>query len=229
MMVWKSILVVEDDQSIRNLIKTALETVRSYFIYSADSASSALTQEIARKPDLIILDLGLPDMDGLTLIRKLRSWSDRPIIVVSARKEDRDKIAALDLGADDYLTKPFSVEELLARIRVALRKTPEEGPSKTDFQNGGLQIDYISRRVTLDGREVHLTPLEYKLLCLLAQNAGRVLTQQYLLNHGWGYSGDSRTLRVFMATLRKKIEKDPSNPLYIRTCIGVGYQMNRIS
>ncbi len=181
----------------------------------------------------MLLDLGLPDMDGVEIIRKIREWSNLPIIVVSARSEDDDKVAALDAGADDYLTKPFSVDELLARLRVALRRVRYDSQKTSEassvYENGGLRIDYAAGCVYRDGAEIHLTPIEYKLLCLLARNTGKVLTHNYILGEVWGSTtaSDTPSLRVFMATLRKKLEKDPGHPQYIQTHIGVGYRMLR--
>lgn len=229
-----NIFIIEDDKAIRNLITTTLE-VQGYKYQTASNGSSAIMGVLSSKPDIIILDLGLPDMDGIDIIKKIRSWSDVPIIVVSARSEDKDKIDALDSGADDYLTKPFSTDELLARLRVTLRRlrnqnsTPQS-VSDTTFINGDLKIDYLSRQVYIEDKEIHLTPNEYKLLCLLAKNIGRVLTHNYILKEVWDstLSCDTQSLRVFMATLRKKIEKDKSNPKYIQTHIGVGYRMIKI-
>lgn len=227
------ILVVEDDRAVRNLITATLDSSGSYSVLVSSNGESAIMQAASRNPDIIILDLGLPDMDGMEVIRRVRTWSNRPIIVVSARSEDKDKIDALDEGADDYLTKPFSVEELLARIRVAIRKMKYDSrPVKDEavFENGGMKIDYSAAQVSVDGQEVHLTPIEYKLLCLLAKNVGKVLTHHYILSQVWPNpaEADSSLVRVFMATLRKKIERDPSNPVYIQTHIGIGYRMNRI-
>lgn len=229
-----SVLVVEDDKAIRNLISTALNASNSFLVSTANTGESAITQIASRNHDVVILDLGLPDIDGMEIIQKVRTWSNHPIIVVSARAEDKDKIEALDAGADDYLTKPFSVEELKARIRVALRKmTYDNLPIKnsTTFKNGNLKIDFASASVSLDGEDVHLTPIEYKLLCLLAKNAGKVLTNNYILKEIWPHptNCDASLVRVYMATLRKKIEKDTSDPTYIQTRIGIGYQMNRLT
>ena len=181
----------------------------------------------------MILDLGLPDMDGVEIIKKVRTWSNMPIIVVSARSEDRDKIDALDAGADDYLMKPFSVEELLARLRVSLRRVRYDREKllkdASQFVNGNLKIDYAAGCVWLNEEEIHLTPIEYKLLCLLAKNVGKVLTHNFILHELWGnYANDIPALRVFMATLRKKVEKIPAQPKYIQTHIGVGYRMLRV-
>lgn len=230
----KSILVVEDDKAIRSLITTTLET-QGYGFHVADTGQKAILEAVSYQPDIIILDLGLPDMDGVEFITKVRSWSNNPIIVVSARSEDKDKIKALDAGADDYLTKPFSIDELLARIRVAFRKMNYDNSSAKEepiFVNGGLKIDYSANTVYVDEEEVHLTPMEYRLLCLLAKNVGKVLTHNYILDKIWVnvlVDRDTQSLRVFMATLRKKIEKDPSEPKYIQTHIGVGYRLMRIA
>lgn len=224
------ILVVEDDKAIRNLITTTLET-QGYQYDTAHNGAAAILEAASRKPDLVVLDLGLPDMDGVDIIRKIRSWSEMPIIVVSARSEDRDKIGALDAGADDYLTKPFSVEELLARLRVALRRVGQDrvGGEESVFCNGGLRLDYAAGCVWCETEEIHLTPIEYKLLCLLSRNVGKVLTHNFLLKEVWGNAlpSDTPSLRVFMATLRKKIEPEPAHPRYIQTHVGVGYRMLR--
>ena len=227
-----SILVIEDDKAIRNLITTTLNS-HDYNYTAAENGESAILLAVSKQPDIIILDLGLPDMDGVEIIKKVRTWSNIPIIVVSARSEDKDKIDALDAGADDYLTKPFSVDELLARIRVAVRKMNYINSGKeneTLFINGGLKIDYCAGCVFIDEKEVHLTPIEYKLLCLLAKNVGKVLTHNYILKEVWvnAFESDTPSLRVFMATLRKKIEKDSANPIYIQTHIGIGYRMIKI-
>lgn len=227
-----NILVVEDDNAVRSLITTALATFGYTFRYAGNGAD-AITEAVSLQPDLFILDLGLPDMDGADIIRKLRTWTNNPIIVVSARSEVHDKITALDAGADDYLTKPFSVEELMARVRAALRKmsydnSPQKGTSI--FVNGGLRIDYAANSVFVDDAEIHLTPLEYKLLCLLSRNVGKVLTHNYILKEIWASEFESTTqsLRVFMAALRKKIEKNQSEPVFLKTHIGVGYRMIRL-
>lgn len=227
-----TILVVEDDPSISKLISITLE-MHQYLYRTAKNGNEAILEILSNKPDIIILDLGLPDMDGIDVIKKVRSWSTVPIIVVSARGEDRDKIEALDGGADDYLTKPFSVDELLARLRVSLRriKSDNELRMKEDsrFINGRLQIDFLSNTVFIEKQEVHVTPIEYRLLCLLAKNSGRVLTYNFILKEVWGIlDNDASALRVFMATLRKKIEEKPSEPQIIQTHIGVGYRMVRV-
>ena len=229
-MVKNKILVVEDDPAISSLIRTTLET-QDYQYHTAQSGAGALIEAASYNPDVIILDLGLPDMDGVDIIKKVRSWSNMPIIVVSARTEDQDKVDALDAGADDYLTKPFSIEEFLARLRAALRRSHAEPKSSGDsvYRNGELSIDYAAGCAYVGGEEVHLTPIEYKLLCLLAQNTGKVLTHNYILKEVWGapQASDIPSLRVFMATLRKKLEHTPGSPHYIQPHIGVGYRMLR--
>ena len=226
------ILVVEDDAPVRNLITTTLKT-RDYRFTVAENGKSAIMETASKNPDIILLDLGLPDMDGVEVIRHIRSWSNVPIIVISARSEDTDKIDALDEGADDYLTKPFSVEELLARLRVTQRRLAlmgNEQMNQTVFTNGKLKIDYVSGCVYLNDLEVHLTPMEYKLLCLLAHNIGKVLTHKYILQNVWGSSweNDVASLRVFMATLRKKLEQKGEGVQYIQTHVGIGYRMLKI-
>ena len=227
------ILVVEDDPSIRKLITTTLKA-HEYRYLSAANGQSAILEASSHNPDIVLLDLGLPDMDGVEIIRKIRAWSNMPIIVISARSEDSDKIEALDAGADDYLTTPFSVEELLARLRVTQRRLAmmqnRSQVEESVFTNGSLKIDYVAGCVYLNENELHLTPIEYKLLCLLSQNIGKVLTHTYITQAIWGSSweNDIASLRVFMATLRKKIESAPDSPQYIQTHIGVGYRMLRV-
>lgn len=226
------ILVVEDDTAVRNLITTTLET-NDYRFHAVSSGEEAILEAASHNPDVVLMDLGLPDLDGIQVIKKIRTWSNMPVIVISARSEDMDKIEALDAGADDYLTKPFSVEELLARLRVTFRRlryTQNNSVESSIFTNGKLKIDYAAGCVYLDGEELHLTPIEYKLLCLLSQNVGKVLTHTYITHQIWGTSweNDVASLRVFMATLRKKIEQDPSSPQYIQTHVGIGYRMLRV-
>ncbi len=225
-----TILVVEDDTPVRNLMVTTLKT-HDYKYLTAVNGSEAILFASSYSPDVVFLDLGLPDMDGISVIRQIRSWSNMPIIVISARSEDEDKIEALDAGADDYLTKPFSVEELLARLRVTIRrlsimKSYSEKDSSV-YVNGKLKIDYSAGCAYLDDEELKLTPIEYKLLCLLARNTGKVLTHTYITQHIWGRSWDNdiASLRVFIVTLRKKIESAPDSPQYIQTHIGIGYRM----
>jgi len=227
------ILVVEDDASVRNLITTTLKAHEYKYIVSPNG-SGAICQASTCNPDIVLLDLGLPDMDGVEVIRKIRTWSNMPIIVISARSEDADKIEALDSGADDYLTKPFSVEELLARLRVTGRRLAimqsNAGVNESVFINGKLKIDYAAGCAYIGEEELHLTPIEYKLLCLMSQNVGKVLTHTYITQKVWGSSWDNdiASLRVFMATLRKKLEPVPGSPQYIQTHIGVGYRMMKV-
>ncbi len=227
------ILVVEDDSSVRNLMTTTLKA-HDYRYLTAPSGQAAILEASSHNPDIVLLDLGLPDIDGVEIIRRIRSWSNMPIIVISARSEDADKIEALDAGADDYLTKPFSVEELLARLRVTRRRlgmmSGETTVETSVFTNGQLRVDYAAGCAYLGGEELHLTPIEYKLLCLLCRNVGKVLTHTFLTKNIWGSSweNDIASLRVFMATLRRKLEKDPSSPQYIQTHIGVGYRMMKL-
>ncbi len=221
------VLVVEDDAAVRNLITVALGS-HGYQWLSAVTGAEAVDVISASDPSIVLLDLGLPDIDGQDVIAKLRTWSQVPIIVVSARADDLDKIRALDAGADDYLSKPFSVGELLARIRTCERHLSymvREEPHESTFRNGDLSIDFVAGTVMLDGKELHLTPREYKLLCLLARNVGRVLTHQFILREAWSgtQEGDLASLRVFMGNLRKKIGKR-----YIQTHVGVGYRMVRV-
>lgn len=222
------VLVVEDDIPIRNLITTTLK-MNDYRYITASKGNEAIMLSASHKPDIIILDLGLPDIDGEEVIEHIRTWSEVPIIIVSARSEDQDKISALDKGADDYLTKPFSVDELLARLRVIQRRLIKaENTSVTEFVNERLRIDYVSGCVYLDENELHLTPIEYKLICLLAKNVGKVLTHKYIIQNVWGSSADNNeaSLRVFMATLRKKL--NDSQQSLIQTHIGIGYRMMKL-
>lgn len=226
------ILVVEDDLPVRNLITTTLKA-HEYRYLSAPNGETAILETVSHNPDIMLLDLGLPDMDGTQVIQKIRSWSNIPIIVISARSEDSDKIDALDAGADDYLTKPFSVEELLARLRATQRRISymrAEAPVSSEFINGQLRIDFAAGCAYLSGQELHLTPIEYKLLCLLAKNVGKVLTHKYITTRIWGsnWENDVASLRVFMATLRKKLESSDGSPQYIQTRVGVGYRMMKV-
>lgn len=226
------VLVVEDDTPVRNLITTTLKAHDYRFITSA-IGEGAVMEAASHNPDIILLDLGLPDIDGVDVIRRIRSWSNVPIIVISARSEDIDKIDALDAGADDYLTKPFSVDELLARLRVVQRRLAliqNNLSQEAIYENGQLRINYASGCAYLADQELSLTPMEYKLLCLLARNTGKVLTHKYILQNVWGSSleTDVGSLRVFMATLRKKLEQTPTSHQYIQTHIGVGYRMLKV-
>ena len=228
------ILVVEDDPPIRNLIATTLKT-HEYKYLLAKNGEEAILQASSYAPDVVFLDLGLPDIDGIEIIKRIREWSNMPIIVISARSEDEDKIEALDAGADDYLTKPFSVEELLARLRVmqrriALLKSDSEINEKSVYTNGRLKIDYAAGCAYIEDAELKLTPIEYKLLCLLAQNTGKVLPHKYITQKIWGSAWDSNvaSLRVFMATLRKKLEDENASVVYIQTHVGIGYRMLKV-
>lgn len=227
------ILVVEDDLPVSNLITTTLKAHEYRFI-TAQNGKNAILQASSHNPDIILLDLGLPDMDGVEVIKCIRSWSNVPIIVISARSEDRDKIDALDAGADDYLTKPFSVEELLARLRATQRRLNvmqnQTLNMSSIFENGDLRVDYAAGCAYLKDEELHLTPIEYKLLCLLSKNVGKVLTHTYITQEVWGSSWDNdiASLRVYMATLRKKIEVGEEPLQYIQTHIGIGYRMLKI-
>lgn len=223
------ILVVEDDAPVRNLIGTTLKT-HGYDYITATNGENAVMQASSNNPNVVLLDLGLPDIDGVDVIKKIRTWSEMPIIVISARAEDQDKIDALDAGADDYLTKPFSVQELLARIRVTERRLSamqSANKSESVFVNGNLKIDYAAGCAYLSDEELHLTPIEYKLLCLLSRNVGKVLTHTFITQKIWGAAWERNiaSLRVFMATLRKKIEPSADSPQYIQTHVGIGYRM----
>jgi two-component system KDP operon response regulator KdpE len=222
------ILLIEDEPQMRRFLRTAL-TTQDYRLVEAVTAKEGLAQAAARNPDVILLDLGLPDRDGLEVTRELREWTGTPIIVLSARGREQDKVAALDLGADDYLTKPFGVEELLARMRVALRHAalPPGGPPEPIYESGGLRMDLAERRVWRQGEEVHLTPTEYKLLATLVRHAGKVLTHRQLLKEVWGtnYLNQSHYVRVYLAQLRQKIEPDPARPRLLLTEPGVGYRL----
>ncbi len=225
------ILVVEDDRSVSSLIATTLK-INNYTYITASTGNEAISLCASRKPDLILLDLGLPDIDGIEVIRTIRAWSSAVIIIISARGEDSDKITALDSGADDYLTKPFSIDELLARIRAAGRRMQYISSRKEEnavFINGELSIDYAANIVCINDQEIHLTSIEYKLLTLLARNVGKVLTHSYIIDRIWGSRMDSDiiSLRVYMTALRKKLKTDTETEDLIRTHIGIGYQMVR--
>ena len=218
---------------MKNLITTTLK-IHDYRYLTAQNGETAIMEASSHNLDIVLLDLGLPDMDGVEVIKKIRTWSNVPIIVISARSEDTDKIEALDSGADDYLTKPFSVEELLARLRVTQRRLTmtqsEKQVNQSVFENGSLRIDYAAGCAYLNDRELHLTPIEYKLLCMLSRNVGKVLTHTFIMQNIWGSSweNDIASLRAFMATLRKKIEPEADSPQYIQTHIGVGYRMLKV-
>lgn len=220
------ILAIEDDPAIRKFLRVSLES-QGYAFHAAATGKDGLAQASMHAPELVILDLGLPDMEGVELIRQLREWSKVPILIISARGKEQDKVAALDTGADDYLTKPFSIGELLARLRAALRrKDMGSGNTPMVFRTGELEVDLSRRRVTRGGQELHLTPNEYRLLTILIKNAGRVLTHQDLLKEVWGPDADAQVhyLRVYINQLRQKIETNPSQPSYLLTEPGVGYR-----
>ena len=222
------VLVIEDEPQIRRFLRATL-TTHGYHLIEAVNAQEGLAHAATHNPALIILDLGLPDLDGLDVTRQVREWSDVPIVVLSARGQEQDKIAALDAGAEDYLTKPFGVGELLARMRVALRHAQQAVDASEEplFAVGDLQVDLARRQVTVANEEVHLTPIEYNLLKTLVQHAGKVVTQTQLLKEVWGpaYSAESHYLRVYMSQLRRKIEVDPARPRYLLTEPGVGYRL----
>jgi two-component system, OmpR family, KDP operon response regulator KdpE len=221
------ILIIEDEQEIRRFLRASL-AAHEYRFIEADSGQQGLMLAASQQPDLIVLDLWLPDMDGIDLIPRIREWSGLPIIILSARGQERDKIAALDAGADDYLTKPFGIGELLARIRVALRHTQRGGDADSPvFKVGQLVVDLSSRQIIVGGREVHLTPTEFRLLATLIRHAGKVVTHRHLLNEVWGPDSldETHSLRVYMAKLRDKLEEDSARPRYLLTEAGVGYRL----
>jgi len=221
-------LIVEDEPQIRRFVRAALEA-EDWQVHEAPTQQRGLIEAGTRKPDLIVLDLGLPDGDGMDLIRDVRQWSTVPIIILSARADESDKVAALDAGADDYLTKPFGVGELLARVRANLRRPRTVGGDANEaiFRFGEVEIDPRSRLVRRDGAEVHLTPIEYRLLSVLVANAGRVLTHRQLLREVWGpsHAEQSHYLRIYMGHLRQKLEADPAQPRHLLTETGVGYRL----
>ncbi|TAL32650.1 MAG: response regulator transcription factor [Spirochaetes bacterium] len=220
----ETILVIDDEAQIRRFLKIGLES-HGYGVCEAGTGGEGLTQAVMKKPDAILLDLNLPDMGGAQVLAKLREWYRAPVIVLTVRESERDKIELLDIGADDYITKPFNMGELLARIRAVLRRSARE-PNEPVFSHGGLSIDFAKRAVTVNGSAVKLTPLEYELLKLLAKNPGKVLTQRQIMREVWGPGMESETsyLRVYVAALRKKLEENPSRPRLIFTEPGVGYR-----
>jgi two-component system KDP operon response regulator KdpE len=221
------IVAIEDDPQIRRFLRTGLES-HGFQVHEAETGGQGIAEAARRRPDLVILDLGLPDMDGVEVVKKVREWSALPVIVLSARAIETDKVAALDAGADDYLTKPFGMGELLARIRVALRHAQGSAQENSGvFAVAGLKVDLAHRRIQVDAREVHLTPIEYRLLAALVKHAGKVLTHRQLLKDVWGpaYVERSHYLRVHMAALRHKLEADPARPRFLLTEAGVGYRL----
>ena len=223
-----TIIIIEDEAQIRRFLRTTL-TSEDYQVIEAETGRQGLTEAATRKPDLIILDLGLPDMDGVEVVKELRAWSSVPIIILSARSQECDKISALDAGADDYLVKPFGVGELLARIRVALRHVSSavNGQEEGIFSVDELKVDMIHRKVTVSGLEIHLTPTEYRILSVLVKYAGKVLTHHLLLKEVWGpnYVERAHYLRIYMGILRHKLEKVPARPRFLLTEVGVGYRL----
>jgi two-component system KDP operon response regulator KdpE len=222
-----TIIVIEDEAQIRRFLRTTL-TSEGYHVIEAETGKQGLAEAATRKPDLIILDLGLPDMDGVEVVKGVRTWSSVPVIILSARSQESDKISALDVGADDYLVKPFGVGELLARIRVALRHVSSNANGEEGvFSVDELKVDMIHRKVMVSGTEVHLTPIEYRLLTVLIKHAGKVLTHRLLLNEVWGpnYVERAHYLRIYMGILRHKLEKVPARPRFLLTEVGVGYRL----
>ncbi|CNH41804.1 two-component system response regulator KdpE [Yersinia pekkanenii] len=220
-----NILIVEDEKEIRRFVRIALES-EGWRVFESDTLQRGLIEAGTRKPDLIILDLGLPDGDGLTYIQDLRQWSAIPIIVLSARNNEEDKVAALDAGADDYLSKPFGISELLARVRVALRRHSGGSQESPLVNFADISVDLINRQVTRSGENLHLTPIEFRLLSALLANTGKVITQRQLLTQVWGpnYVEHSHYLRIYMGHLRQKLETDPTRPKHLLTETGVGYR-----
>ena len=220
-----NIIIIEDEKNICSFIEHILEP-QGYRVISANTGKEGLQYITSEHPDVILLDLGLPDMDGLEVLQKLRSWSDVPVIIISARTKEQEKVSALDLGADDYITKPFGTGELMARIRTSLRHSHAQTPGHV-YKALDLEIDFEKRLIRLRGEEVHLTQIEYQLLTLLAENSGRVLTYSYIMNAIWGpyMDNNNQILRVNMANIRRKLEQNPAQPQYVFTEIGVGYRM----
>jgi two-component system, OmpR family, KDP operon response regulator KdpE len=220
------VLIVDDEPAIRRLLRTSL-LAQGYRTVEAENGATAMTMATAatEKPDILLLDLGLPDMDGLEVIRLVRAASAVPIVVVSSREDERGKVAALDLGADDYITKPFGMEELAARLRAALRHRLQQEGAAPVFQSGDLSVDMVRRIVTARGAEIHLSPREYDILTLLVMHAGKVLTHRFIMGKLWGATGDVQQLRVYVRQIRQKIEVDPERPVHILTETGVGYRL----
>lgn len=219
-------IVIEDEKQIRRFVREALEE-EGWLVYEADTVKQGLVEAGTRQPDVIILDLGLPDQDGIDFIRDLRTWSELPVIVLSARSHEAGKITALDAGADDFLTKPFSVGELLARVRVAFRRREKAKDGATVVELGDVRVDMVNRTVTRNGQMVHLTPIEYKLLALLIRNAGKTLVHRQILREVWGPSHveSNHYLRIYMSQLRHKLEANPTRPRWLLTELGVGYRL----
>lgn len=220
-----TVLIIEDEKGIRRLLRTALEG-DSLRVFEAEDLARGLVEAATRKPDLVILDLGLPDGDGITFVQEFRQWSSVPVLVLSARDSEHDKIAALDAGADDYMTKPFGVGELQARLRVLLRRYPGNEKNDPVFEFGDIRVDIAGRQVSKAGEEVHLTPIEFRLLTILIGHSGKVLTQRQLLNEVWGPNAveHAHYLRIYMGHLRQKLETDPARPQHFITETGIGYR-----
>jgi two-component system KDP operon response regulator KdpE len=221
-----AIVLIEDEPQIRRFLRATFSS-QGYRLYEATTGEDGLIEAATRQPDVVIVDLGLPDLDGLEVIRRIREWSHVPIIVLSARGQERDKVAALDAGADDYVSKPFGVGELQARLRVALRHAAAGDSGEPTFTVGGLRVDQVKRQVQVDGKDVHCTPIEYRLLTTLVRHAGKVLSQRQLLKEVWGpaHIEQAHYLRVYMAQLRRKLEANPARPRYLLTEPGVGYRL----
>ena len=223
-----TVLIIEDEPEIRRFLRTTLPA-RGFRLCEASTGRDGLTEAKSRNPDLILLDLGLPDLEGIELIRQIREWTNIPIIVLSARDQEQAKVTALDLGADDYVTKPFGIDELLARMRTALRHIARvaDAGGESVFTLNGLRVDLGRRQVFVSGKEIHLTPIEYKLLTTLVRHAGKVLTHRQLLKEVWGplHVEEGHYLRVYMRQLRNKLEKNPAHPRYLVTELGVGYRL----
>ena len=222
----RKILIIEDEKVIQNFLSLSLKS-KKYEPIIAENGLLGISLFMSHNPDLILLDLGLPDIDGTEVLKQIRSSSDIPIIIISARGQEREKVNALDLGADDYITKPFNIEELFARIRVVLRRYKPQDVRTNDFKLGGLLVNFEKRKVYINDEEIHLTPIEYKMLVLLIQNQGKVLTHRFIQQEIWGSptTDDYQSLRVFMSNIRRKIETDTSEPKFIKTEVGVGYRL----
>lgn len=222
----KKILIIEDEKVIQNFLSLSLKS-KKYEPIIAENGLLGISLFMSHNPDLILLDLGLPDIDGTEVLKQIRSSSDIPIIIISARGQEREKVNALDLGADDYITKPFNIEELFARIRVVLRRYKPQDVRTNNFKLGGLLVNFEKRKVYINDEEIHLTPIEYKMLVLLIQNQGKVLTHRFIQQEIWGSptTDDYQSLRVFMSNIRRKIETDTSEPKFIKTEVGVGYRL----
>jgi two-component system KDP operon response regulator KdpE len=220
------VVLIEDEPQIRRTLRAVLPE-HGLTLHEAETGKQGLVEVATRKADVVILDLGLPDMDGVEVVKRLREWTPVPVVILSARAQEQDKIAALDAGADDYVTKPFSIGELLARLRVALRHATAGTQGEQVFEAGPMRVDLAARRIQIDGREVHLTPIEYRLLTTLVRHAGKVMTHRQLLKEVWGPSHveHAHYLRIYMAQLRRKLEEDPTQPRFLLTEPGVGYRL----